>query len=371
MQELNGEYVVKADGLCGGKGVKVSGEHLASVSEAITFCDEIWSKGECAVIEEKFIGEEFSLMSFCDGSNLAHMPPVQDHKRAYVGDTGPNTGGMGSYTCAGDGLLPFMTAGDLVKAKEINCAMAAALKKWSGTDGFKGVLYGAYMCTKHGVGCIEFNARFGDPEALNLLALLESDIVDILFAVVKGTLSQSLVKMAPLASVVKYAVPHGYPDKPVRGEVIDASGVDPEALFLASVDMVDNKLIELGSRTAAVVKTGKTVAEAERACEQEIRKISGPVFHRIDIGTAAVLERRACNMKELRKVNIGVVGSTRGSSMQPVIYAIADGTLNAQIKVSSKSTSSRKTCDSFCEGYRRRCLHAKDNQPIFVSNTSL
>jgi phosphoribosylamine--glycine ligase len=179
VRELGGEYVVKADGLCGGKGVKVSGEHLKDFGEALQFCEEIWSKGECAVIEEKFIGQEFSLMSFCDGVNLAHMPPVQDHKRAYVGDTGPNTGGMGSYTCA-DHMMPFMTAQDLKTAQAINQAMADALKKWSGGTGFRGILYGAYMCTKRGVGCIEFNARFGDPESINLLSLLRSDIVTIM-----------------------------------------------------------------------------------------------------------------------------------------------------------------------------------------------
>jgi phosphoribosylamine--glycine ligase len=179
VNELGGEYVVKADGLCGGKGVKVSGEHLKDISEALTFCEEVWAKGECVVIEEKFIGQEFSLMSFSDGVHLAHMPPVQDHKRAYVGDTGPNTGGMGSYTCA-DHLMPFMTVEDLKTAQHINEAMAAALKQWSGGVGFKGVLYGAYMCTKRGVGCIEFNARFGDPESINLLTLLKSDIVVVM-----------------------------------------------------------------------------------------------------------------------------------------------------------------------------------------------
>ncbi|KAJ1482127.1 phosphoribosylglycinamide synthetase [Baffinella frigidus] len=107
-QELGGKYVVKADGLMGGKGVKVSGEHLANVDEALQFAQEIFEKGQAVVIEEKFVGEEFSLMSFCDGTTLVHMPPVQDHKRAYVGDTGPNTGGMGSYSCE-DHLLPFMT----------------------------------------------------------------------------------------------------------------------------------------------------------------------------------------------------------------------------------------------------------------------
>jgi len=330
--DLGGEYVVKADGLCGGKGVKVSGEHLKSVEEAMTFCEEIFAKGEAAVLEEKFVGEEFSLMSWCDGDTLAHMPPVQDHKRAWVGDTGPNTGGMGSYTCPGkDGLLPFMTQKDLEAAQGINVAMAKALKDENGGKGFKGVLYGAYICTKRGVGCIEFNARFGDPESLNLLALLKSDIVTLMEGVCKGTLTQEMVQMAPLASVVKYAVPFGYPDNPQKNAEIDVSAVDPESLFLASVDVVEGKLVELGSRTAAVVKTGKTVAAAEAACEEEIRKITGPVFHRPDIGTSAVLDKRVSHMQQVRKVRVGIVGSTRGSSLQPILYAIRDGKINAEI----------------------------------------
>lgn len=279
---------------------QVSGEHLANVGEALTFCDEVFSKGECAVLEEKFIGEEFSLMSWCDGDNLAHMPPVQDHKRAYVGDTGPNTGGMGSYTAPGkDGLLPFMTPADLDAAKAINAAMVAALKKENGGVGFKGVLYGAYMCTRRGVGCIEFNARFGDPESLNLVTLLESDIISIMEAVVKGNLTQDLVKMSTMASVVKYAVPFGYPDSPQKGAEIDISAVDPACLFLASVDVVDGKLVELGSRTAAVAMTGKTVTEAEKKCEEMIRKITGPVYHRPDIGTDKVLQQRVDHMSQV------------------------------------------------------------------------
>ena len=95
IESLSGNYVVKFDGLMGGKGVKVSGEHLDSIEKGLDYCREIISRKGTFVIEEKLVGEEFSLMSFCDGKNLAHMPAIQDHKRAYDGDVGPNTGGMG------------------------------------------------------------------------------------------------------------------------------------------------------------------------------------------------------------------------------------------------------------------------------------
>ncbi len=95
INSLSQNYVIKFDGLMGGKGVKVSGEHLKDLNDGLNYCQEIISNKESFVIEEKLIGEEFSLMSFCDGKNLAHMPAIQDHKRAYDGDIGPNTGGMG------------------------------------------------------------------------------------------------------------------------------------------------------------------------------------------------------------------------------------------------------------------------------------
>ena len=137
-----GNYVVKADGLCGGKGVKVAGDHLASIDEALKFCEECLPK---FVLCEKLSGEEFSALSFCDGETLKHMPAVQDHKRAYDGDTGPNTGGMGSYSCA-DGLLPFLPQHALDEARAINGACVRALRRELGEQ-YRGVLYGGYMLT--------------------------------------------------------------------------------------------------------------------------------------------------------------------------------------------------------------------------------
>ena len=115
LKELNENYVVKYDGLMGGKGVKVAGDHLHSHDEALIYCRELADKGNSFVIEEKFVGQEFSLMSFCDGDNLKHMPVVQDHKRAYEGDRGPNTGGMGTYSDADHGL-PFLNNNDIEEA---------------------------------------------------------------------------------------------------------------------------------------------------------------------------------------------------------------------------------------------------------------
>ena len=167
LRRYEGRHVIKDDGLAGGKGVKVCGDHLHSTEESAAFCRELIALGHPFVIEEKIEGEEFSLMSFCDGETLRHMPAVQDHKRAFDGDTGPNTGGMGTYTDADHGL-PFLRAEDIRAAEAINERVARALGEECGAP-YRGVLYGGFMATADGVKLIEYNARFGDPECLNLL----------------------------------------------------------------------------------------------------------------------------------------------------------------------------------------------------------
>jgi len=296
---LKDDYVVKYDGLAGGKGVKVSGDHLRSHEEALNYCHKLVNSGGKFVVEKKLVGEEFSLMSFCDGDTLKHMPIVQDHKRAYEGDTGPNTGGMGTYSDA-DHSLPFLTDEDIVQAQEINNATVKALKnKFS--DGYKGILYGGFMATATGVKLIEYNARLGDPEAMNVLSLLQSDFLTICQGIVNGTLDKVDVRFSNLATVCKYAVPNGYPDKPVKGEPIDLSNVkNQEGLFYASVDIKNGQLIEAGSRTAAVVGIANTISDAEKIAEKEISSLEGPLFHRNDIGTDQLIQKRVHHMESIR-----------------------------------------------------------------------
>lgn len=298
--EILGEnYVVKADGLMGGKGVKVAGDHLHNHEEALTYCHELIEAGSTFVIEEKCIGEEFSMFSFCDGTTLRHMPPVQDHKRAYVGDEGPNTGGMGSYSDA-DHSLPFIQASDIEEAQTINQLVVEALRKKTG-EGYKGILYGGYMATADGVRVIEFNARFGDPEVMNLLTLLETDILEIFDAICHETLNRLEVKFKKQASVCKYAVPEGYPDKPDKGFKVDITMVSkPDQLFLGAVDLKDETLIATGSRTAAVVGLAPTIAQAEAEAEELINQVQGKLFHRPDIGKANLIAKRVQHMQSLR-----------------------------------------------------------------------
>lgn len=285
---LGDNYVIKADGLMGGKGVKVAGEHLHSHEEALAFCREINSP---FVIEEKLFGPEFSLISFSDGTHCAHMPAVQDHKRAYENDTGPNTGGMGSYSDANHSL-PFLTEQDIAEAHAINEATVKVLKT-EFNEPYQGILYGGFMRTPNGVKLIEYNARFGDPEAINLLALLESDFVALCQAMVDGTLTQELAQFSHEATVVKYIVPEGYPDKPVKNQAVDISAIErPKNLYFAAIDQQDSHLIMTGSRAIAVLGQGDTLAQAEQHAEQLASQIKGPVFYRQDIGTQALIDQR-------------------------------------------------------------------------------
>ena len=296
---LGENYVVKYDGLAGGKGVKVSGEHLHSHDEALAYCQELTDKGDEFVIEEKFIGEEFSLMSFCDGDTLKHMPAVQDHKRAYEGDTGPNTGGMGTYSDANHSL-PFLTENDIAEAHQINTQTAKAVKDKFG-EGYQGILYGGFMATASGVKLIEYNARFGDPEAMNVLSLLDSDFIEICNGITDGTLKNLDVKFQNKATVCKYAVPEGYPNSPVKNEQINVSKIEnPDGLFYASVDIQNGKLVEAGSRTVAVVGVADSISNAENIAEKEVSAIDGPLFHRSDIGTDMVIQKRINHMKSIR-----------------------------------------------------------------------
>jgi len=164
MQELDGRFVVKADGLTGGKGVKVVGDHLQGIEDGFDYAQSCIASIGKVVIEEKLIGQEFSLMSFVDGYTVKDMIAIQDHKRAYEGDQGPNTGGMGTYSYPEN--LPFLNKQDLRDANNITRQVMEALGKEC-EESYKGIMYGGFIATKDGVRLIEYNARFGDPEAMN------------------------------------------------------------------------------------------------------------------------------------------------------------------------------------------------------------
>jgi phosphoribosylamine---glycine ligase len=299
-------FVVKPDGLTGGKGVKVFGEHIHSVGEAVGYCAEIFeSEQPAVVIEEKLDGEEFSFQSFFDGKHIVHTIPVQDHKRAKDGDTGPNTGGMGSYSCA-DHLLPFLTRDQVQEAGEINRLVGEAVSREIGEE-YKGILYGGFMLTKDGLRVIEYNARFGDPEVMNVLPLLQADFVEVCKAIIHGTLDELTVRFKHQATVCKYVVPEAYPGKSIRQDAIklDAATRVPGLgerlrMYYAAVGEKDGKLYLTGSRAVAFVGIANTLFEAEKIAEEAASLVEGPVFHRRDIGTAELIQKRVDHMRRLQ-----------------------------------------------------------------------
>ncbi len=297
--ELGDDFVVKADGLKGGKGVKVSGDHLNGRAEGLAYALECLNEGGRVVVEEKLIGQEFSLMSFCDGIHTSEMPAVQDHKRAYEGDKGPNTGGMGTYSDA-NGLLPFLTEADIEAAQNITHKVAKALHDETGVY-FKGIMYGGFMAVKNGVRLIEYNARFGDPEAMNVLPLLKTDFVELCESMINGALDKLNIEFEKKATVCKYLVPNGYPDTPCKGEKITVGEI-PKGVraYYASVNKKNDGLYLSGSRAIAFVGIANTLEEAEKLAQSAVSSVEGPVFYRKDIGTKELIQKRIDHMKTIR-----------------------------------------------------------------------
>lgn len=303
------QYVVKADGLAGGKGVKVLGEHIYSDEEAIEYCNEILQTHNSVVVEEKLEGEEFSLQTLTDGNGgFLHFPAVQDHKRAFDGDSGPNTGGMGSYSDS-NLLLPFLDASDVEKAKKITEAVAAAVKKELGVS-YKGVMYGGFMKTATGIKLLEYNARFGDPETMNVMPVLKTSLVEVCKAVIEGRLAKLNVEFEHKATVCKYVVPEGYPDNPIPG-LIEVPTVEKDYIkslvYYAAVEEKADGTHTTKSRGVAFVGVADTIAAAEKIAEEAAAMVKGRVFHRKDIGTWQLVQKRVEHIKMLLGKKIAAV----------------------------------------------------------------
>ena len=295
-----GSYVIKPDGLTAGKGVRVFGEHVTSREEALAYCNEILDGHPAIVIEEKLEGEEFSLQTMTDGKNFLHFPVVQDHKRALEGDRGNNTGGMGSYSDA-DFMLPFLTQEDVDTARKINEKAVSAVTKETGMP-YKGVIFGGFMKTASGIRLLEYNARFGDPEVMNVLPLLKTSFVSICMAVVEGRLDEINAEFQNMASVCKYVVPEGYPENPRSGSISIPPTEDALAYY-ASVCEKDGEIHTTASRGIAFVGLGRTIEEAEEIAEKAASGVEGNVYHRRDIGTAETVRKRVEHVRDMEVRN--------------------------------------------------------------------
>lgn len=272
--------VLKYDGLAAGKGVVIA-ETMEQAEEALRdmLLDSKFGKGK-VVIEEYLEGPEFSLLCFVNGHDVYPMPVSQDHKRAYDGDKGPNTGGMGAYT-----ELPFITDEDLEYAMQNIMRRTASAMVEEGCA-FCGVLYGGLMKTKQGIKVIEFNARFGDPETEVILPRIKSDICQVFCDVADG--KQPTIEWHDFATLGIVLASKGYPGSYEKGFVIDGTEDVDGSIYHMGTALKDGKYVTSGGRVMIVVCQAPTLREAQQKAVAEVAKIKcDNLFHRTDIGDKA------------------------------------------------------------------------------------
>jgi phosphoribosylamine--glycine ligase len=269
--------VLKADGLAAGKGVVIATTE-GDVSAAL---DGFFAQGDVPLVIEEFLsGEEVSLFALTDGTDVVPFGSAQDHKRVGDGDTGPNTGGMGAYSPARV-LTPALEARAMAEIVEPTVRALAE----AGTP-FSGVLYAGLMLTATGPKLIEYNARFGDPEAQVLMMRFAGDLLETMLAVAEGRLAElpPPVFTDETALTVVIAA-KGYPGEPQAGGVIDLSRVGGAQVFQAGTRMQGNRLVASGGRVLAVTAIGPTVASAQRTAYRAVETVDYVQgFYRHDIG---------------------------------------------------------------------------------------
>ena len=294
-EELGAPLVVKADGLAAGKGVVVA-ETLDMALDAVEACFDgsFGDAGQTVVVEEMLTGPECSLLAFVSNGKAFCMAPAQDHKRAYDGDLGPNTGGMGVYS-----PVPIVTEEEMATMISIMEQSAAATAKDPFENDYRGCLYGGFMLTPEGPKVLEFNARFGDPETQVVLPRLEGDLVNIMLAVAEGRPEDIVLSWSEKWAVSVVLASEGYPGSYEKGKVIlgleEAQDLDGVIVFHAGTALnPDGELITAGGRVLNVVALGDTFEEARnRAYEAcELIKFEG-VQYRSDIGRRALQGRSA------------------------------------------------------------------------------
>lgn len=266
-------FVIKATGLAKGKGVVVPQTNEEGIRAVRDMMEKrvFGDAGKRVLVEEKMSGIEVSVLAILDGTNILVLPPCQDHKRLSDGDQGPNTGGMGAFCPAEtiddrtmqlietDVLVPIA---DILRRDEID---------------FKGVLYAGIMLTAAGPKVLEFNVRFGDPECQPLIARLESDLIELLWATASGKLDQVEVRFSKQVAVCVVLAAKGYPQKPESGAVIsgiqDAEQMDGVSIFHAGTKLVDGKVVVAGGRVLSVTALGDTMEQARDRAYNAASKI--------------------------------------------------------------------------------------------------
>ena len=289
LDTLTAPFVIKADGLAAGKGVVIAATREEADAAVLDMLGgRFGSAGARVVIEEFMHGEEASLFAICDGKTAVFFGAAQDHKRAYDGDEGPNTGGMGTYSPP-----PVLTPALIDQAwRELIVPTVEGMAA-EGSP-YVGVLYAGLMLTSQGPKLVEYNARFGDPECQTLMLRLESDIVPILLAAAKGDLASA---PAPVwrdeAAICVVLAAQGYPDKPVTGGVIQGAesdyGHEAEIFHAGTARDAEGRLVASGGRVLNVCALGATLHEARDVAYAALGTISlEGGFYRSDIGWRAL-----------------------------------------------------------------------------------
>ena len=292
LRDVGAPIVVKADGLAAGKGVVVAAD-LAEAEAAVDSMlgGSLGSAGAEIVVEECLFGEEASFFALCDGSHAVPFGTAQDHKRAFDGDEGPNTGGMGAYSPA-PVLTPELEAA--VMERIVRPTIAGMARR--GTP-FSGILYAGLMITEEGPKLIEYNVRFGDPEAQVLLPRLRTDLVAALLAAREGVLDEVRPSWSDGAALAVVMATRGYPGPVGRGSRIDgieaADRLPGVTVFQAGTAREGGALVASGGRVLAVTALAPTIAEAQRRAYEGVAAIRWPEgFCRSDIGRRALARER-------------------------------------------------------------------------------
>lgn len=272
LDSIDYTVVIKADGLAAGKGVIIpqTKEEAQGALKDIMLDKEFGAAGNSVVIEEFLEGDEISILSLSDGNAILSLPPAQDHKRIGDGDTGPNTGGMGTYA-----PTPVATKEILAEIERSTLQPTIEGMKKEGMP-FVGCLFTGFMLTKAGPRVLEYNVRFGDPESQSCLPLLKSDLAELMLACADGTLSSQKLDIAPLSACTVVVAAGGYPGSYPKGTSMQVDQVkedEGQYHFHAGTSLKDGKLVTSGGRVIAATATGSSLKEAVDKAYQGVQSI--------------------------------------------------------------------------------------------------
>jgi len=288
IRQLSAPCVIKADGLAAGKGVFVAEDEKSALSAVDLIMNKkvFGTAGSRLIVEECLQGEEVSMLAFTDGEHILPMLPAQDHKQVYDGDKGPNTGGMGAYT-----PVPVLDAS--MQHEVIESIMLPTVRGMASEDRpYRGILYAGLMMTAAGPRVLEFNARFGDPEAQPILMLLQSDLVDVMEALWAGDLNKINLDWHDGASVCVVLASGGYPGNYNKGEIISGLQDLPENVvaFHSGTSLKNGCVASAGGRVIGITALAGNIPDAIDLAYRGVAKVKFKDMHyRTDIGMKALM----------------------------------------------------------------------------------